>query len=143
MFSRFRVGVRTPNSGLTAKRSTFNRLDMLQGLCDQLPDGDAVPRVEHIADELLADTRFVALGPSQRRGVSGQTYTTRELLDVEHDILARADVKAAPGPHAFAVHDSDLRRVLHRMPSLSDEQRDRRTNPRVHDRVAPRCTRAR
>ena len=93
------VTLSTPTSGLTAKRSTFSRLDMLQGVCDRLSVGAAVPRIEDLADQLLADARFVTLGPSQRRGVPGQSYTTRELLDIEHDVSrTRAQKRRAPTP---------------------------------------------
>jgi conjugative relaxase-like TrwC/TraI family protein len=117
------VTLSTPTGGLTAKRSTFNRLDLLQGVCDQLPDGAPVSRIEWLADELALNARFVALGPIQRRGVPGRSYTTRELLDIERDVLTHARTKAA-GSHAFAVDDSDLRTVLHRTPGLADEQRE-------------------
>jgi conjugative relaxase-like TrwC/TraI family protein len=113
-----------PTSGLTAKRSTFSRLELIQGICDQLPNGAALPRIERLADELEIDPRFVALGPSRRPGVPGEIYTTRELLDIEEHVLACACAKAAPGRHTFAVTESDLRRVLRGVPrSLSSEQR--------------------
>lgn len=117
------VTLSTPTTGLTAKRSTFSRLEMLQGVCDQLPDGAPVGRIEWLADDLVLDTRFVPLGPIQRRGVPGRSYTTRELLDIERDVLAHARTQAA-GSHTIAVDDHDLRRVLHRTPGISDEQRE-------------------
>jgi conjugative relaxase-like TrwC/TraI family protein len=116
------VTLSTPTSGLTAKRSTFTRLELVQGVCDQLRDGATVAQIEWLADDLVLDTRFVPLGPIQRRGVPGRSYTTRELLDIEHDVLTHARTKAA-GSHTFAVDDADLRSVLHRTAGLSDEQR--------------------
>jgi conjugative relaxase-like TrwC/TraI family protein len=117
------VALSAPTSGLTAKRSTFSRLEMLQGVCDQLRDGGTVAEIEWLADDLVLDARFVPLGPIQRRGVPGRSYTTRELLDIEHEILTHARTKAA-GSHTRAVDDTDLQRVLDRTPGLSDEQRE-------------------
>ena len=96
---------------------------MLQGVCDQLRDGATVAQIEWLADDLVLDAHFVPLGPIQRRGVPGRSYTTRELLNIERDVLTHARTKAA-GSHTLAVDDADLRRVLHRVPGLSDEQRE-------------------
>ena len=87
--------------GLTRGVSTFTRLDVLRGVCDALGSGGSVAEIERLADRFLdgnKEVRLVAARP-RRRGVAGGgwggllpmdqvCYSTRELLAVEHQVVA-------------------------------------------------------
>jgi conjugative relaxase-like TrwC/TraI family protein len=47
--------------GLTAKRSTFTRADVIRAICERLPGGAAVSVVERAADAFLGSTHAVRL----------------------------------------------------------------------------------
>jgi ATP-dependent exoDNAse (exonuclease V) alpha subunit len=86
--------------GLTDKRATFDRRDLLRGVCEQLPAGLPIrlAGLRALATRVLRDERVVPLlgdVPAHSR-----RYSTRELLALEADALARAQdaQPSAAGP---------------------------------------------
>lgn len=79
--------------GLTLKRSTFDRKDLLRGVCEHLPVGTPVSltTLRALATRVLRDSRVVPLlGDAP---VSSRRYTTRELLLLETDALNLATAR--------------------------------------------------
>jgi hypothetical protein len=77
-------------TGLTQRRSTFDRRDLLRGVCERLPAGMPVrlTGLRALATRVLRDDRVVPLlGDAP---VSARRYSTRELLALENDALALA-----------------------------------------------------
>src|SRR5207248_10096131 len=88
-------------TGLTERRSNFDRRDVLQALCDRLPGGATVVSVEQLGEDYLARPEVVALGEAQaslRRGdgrvvsldLGGLRCSTTELLAIEGALLDAA-----------------------------------------------------
>lgn len=93
-----------PYAGLTARRSSFTRRDVLQALCERLPVGSTVADVEEIADWFLASkhsvplvTRDVAVQRDRRRSSVEQLYSTPELLALEAQVVEQAQAGAGVG----------------------------------------------
>ena len=104
-------------TGVTERRSTFDRQDVIKSLCDHLPNGAPVDDVMAMVELFLADPRVVAIGddPSPTR------WTTVDLLDRERRLV---DTSIAGGDAGRAVVPADRVRVsLGEHPQLSDEQR--------------------
>ena len=109
--------------GICANLSIFNRADVLAALVD-LPvphgDGDLQPllvpaaRLESLADGFLASRHVVALTPGR--------YTTREILAVQHRVVARYRHGLHRG--AALVPSPAINEALARQSELTDEQRD-------------------
>jgi conjugative relaxase-like TrwC/TraI family protein len=124
--------------GLTFRRSSFGRRDVLLELCQRLPAGVTVTarELEATADEFLASSRVVPLlgdrsvdadDDSFRRQdgrrlpvpVDERRYSTPELLALEQRLVERVRRSWHRAPAAgLAVEDAIAAR-----PSLSDEQR--------------------
>src|SRR4051812_7921479 len=91
--------------GLTARRSTFTRRDVVQRLCELVPAGNdaCVADVERLADAFLDSDRAVPVLATDASGRAGvvvgtegelvrtvpreRVYSTPELLRLEHEIL--------------------------------------------------------
>ena len=83
-------------TGLTEKRASFDRRDLLRGVCEQLPAGTPVrlTGLRALATRVLRDTRVVPLlGDAP---VGSRRYSTRELLALEQHALAIATRLAGP-----------------------------------------------
>ncbi len=123
--------------GLTGRRSTFTRRDVLQAWCERLPQGADVEVVERLVDELLAGDRVVPLAA----GVRGLThsdvvrradsrvvpataeerrYSTAELLALERRIIDGS--RGRRGEQAGTVAPDRVEEVLSARPELSTEQ---------------------
>jgi hypothetical protein len=109
--------------GICANLSIFNRADVLAALVDlPVPDGDGEPqpllvpaaRLESLADGFLASRHVVALTPRR--------YATREILAVQHRIVARYRQGLHRG--AARVASPVIDQVLAHQPELTDEQHD-------------------
>jgi hypothetical protein len=77
-------------TGLTEKRASFDRRDLLRGVCEQLPAGTPVRLrgLRALATRVLRDDRVVPLlGDAP---LAARRYSTRELLTLETDALALA-----------------------------------------------------
>jgi conjugative relaxase-like TrwC/TraI family protein len=120
--------------GLTRQKSTFDRRDVIQALCEQIPVGFLIDArdAEAAADRFLASGRAVALLPDNEcfRRRDGRLlpvareqlrYSTPELLAREQQLLDRAlgppSGSIAPAPPAAVVA------AVSRRPTLTEEQR--------------------
>jgi len=83
--------------GLTRKRSTFDRRDVLQGVCSVIPAGAPVSGAElrALATAVVRDPQTVPLLPDVP--VRFRRYSTRELLTVEADAQQRAAARLGDG----------------------------------------------
>jgi conjugative relaxase-like TrwC/TraI family protein len=138
--------------GLTAKRSTFTRRDVIQALCERLPDGAEVAVVERLADRFLASPEAVVLAIGERAAARDallqrddgrlvralpdeRRYTTAELLRIETYLLTRA--RQGRDADAGIARAVALERAVADRPTLSDEQLEMvRRLTRDGDRVA-------
>jgi hypothetical protein len=77
-------------TGLTDKRASFDRRDMLRGVCEQLEPGTPVrlTGLRALATRVLRDPRVVPL--LGEAPVRSRRYSTRELLALEQDALRLA-----------------------------------------------------
>ena len=74
--------------GLTARGTTFTRPDVVMAIAERLPAGAPAPYVAELADRLLATSAVKQLDdPTPGRPPA---YTTTELLDREHELIAIA-----------------------------------------------------
>ena len=119
--------------GLTHKKSTFTRLDVLRELAEWAVDGATIDEVERVTSRLLDDPEAVDLGvdtngsedvelrSGRRIGTVTRRYSTRELLALEQRIIDLAlRHNTAPRPHLLP---SVTKLVLANKPGLSGEQR--------------------
>jgi conjugative relaxase-like TrwC/TraI family protein len=129
-------------TGLTAKRTTFHRRDIIQAACTHNPRGATVAQIERLADEILdtASREIVALRGDQTPLPEGDAetadgtrltdqrdtivYTTRELLNHELAIIDTAHARANESTAKLDRRRVDElldRRATNRQ--LADEQR--------------------
>jgi len=123
--------------GLTGRRSTFTRRDVLQAWCERLSQGADVEVVEGLADELLGDGRVVPLAADVRglthsdvvRRADGRVvaataeerrYSTAELLVLERRIIDGS--RARRDEQAGTVAPDRVEAVLRARPELTGEQ---------------------
>ena len=123
-------------TGLTAKRSTFTRPDVLREICQRLPAGAPVEAIENAADAFLRSSRAVRLlvprdrlrHPVAIRRQDGRQvtlphqpiYSTPELLALERQILERAMSSRRAG--LGLARPADVERALAARPWLAGEQ---------------------
>ena len=124
--------------GLTHRRSSFGRRDVLLELCERLPAGATVTarELEGAADDFLASSRVVPLvrargvdadnGAFRRRdgrrlpvAAEERRYSTPELLAIEQRLVDRVRRARRRGPTAARTVDT----AIAARPSLSEEQR--------------------
>ena len=125
--------------GLTAKRSSFTRRDVLEALCDRLPPGAnvSVQELESIGDQLLASSLVIPLVGERDHDEAGTRFrrrdgrvlpvareelrfSTPEFLALERGLIDRA----LKGRHAGVgiTEPRELERALGARPTLSAEQ---------------------
>jgi conjugative relaxase-like TrwC/TraI family protein len=122
--------------GLTYRRSSFGRRDVLLELCERLPPGTKVTarELEDGADAFLSSSRVVPLagdrgldadsfrGPDGRRlpvATDERRYSTPELLAVEQRLVGRV----RRSPHRAPTAGRAAAAAIAARPSLSEEQR--------------------
>jgi len=127
----------TGSEGLTGRRSTFTRRDVLQAWCERLPQGADVSVVEGLVDELLAGDRVVPLAADVRglthsdvvRRADGRVvpataeerrYSTAELLALERRVIDGSSGRR--DDQAGTVAPDRVEEVLSARPELSAEQ---------------------
>ena len=104
--------------GLTRERSTFCRREVVQAFAEAARDGARVEAIEAAADAFLDRRDVVALDES-----AGELrYSTRELLQVERDLLDGAERRRSEGAGRADVSDVEV--ALAFRPTLSNEQRE-------------------
>jgi len=123
--------------GLTGRRSTFTRRDVVQAWCERLPQGADVDVIEGLADELLAGHRVVPLAADVRglthsdvvRRADGRVvaatgeerrYSTPELLALERRVIDGSSGRR--DEQAGTVAPDRVEQVLSARPELSTEQ---------------------
>ncbi|MCU1498519.1 MAG: Ti-type conjugative transfer relaxase TraA [Acidimicrobiales bacterium] len=120
-------------SGLTERRSTFGRREVIQGICERLEGGADTDEVLALADAFLDDREHVVplvVGDVERiRRADGTTapvpasaprYTTQDMLDTEADLLLMATGRRASG--AGLAHSAWIDHAIDGRPTLHDEQ---------------------
>lgn len=121
--------------GLTERRSTFTRRDVLQAWCELLPPGVdlTLAGIEELADAFLRSQRVVVLAEGERpaslrrrdgrlippAGVE-RIYSTPELLALERRIIEHAVERRAA--RAGLATSRAVERAIERRPSLAGEQ---------------------
>ncbi len=121
-------------TGLTRAKSTFDRRDVIQALCERWPAGLVIDALtlEAAADRFLASGRAVALLPADEsfRRRDGRVlpiareqlrYSTPELLACEQHLIERAVSSAGVG--AGRATPEAVPQAITARPTLSDEQR--------------------
>jgi ATP-dependent exoDNAse (exonuclease V) alpha subunit len=119
-------------SGITEQRSTFNRRDAIQNICDLLPDGADTGDVMALLGDFLYYREVVHLtaGGSDRlhRGdgksapipADPRLFTTRDMVQTERNLLSLAASRRHAG--AGLAYRAAVGDALARRPSLSGEQ---------------------
>jgi conjugative relaxase-like TrwC/TraI family protein len=118
--------------GLTARRSTFDIRQVIEGVCDALPYGAPVDRVLALAEGFLASEHVLALDVDRNRsmrradgrlvpcGDGLSRFTTPEMVATEQALLARAAERRHERT-GITRHDH-LERALQAYGTMSDEQ---------------------
>jgi conjugative relaxase-like TrwC/TraI family protein len=119
-------------SGVTEQRSTFNRRDVIQHICDQLPAGADTGEALALADAFLASRDVIHLpagdadrihrtdGASAPIPTDPRQYTTRDMLQAEGYLLRLVASGRSAG--AGLARPDTLYRALAARPGLSGEQ---------------------
>jgi conjugative relaxase-like TrwC/TraI family protein len=122
--------------GLTHRRSTFTRRDVIQRLCNELPAGAATTgaELEDAADRFLRSERAVVLAVGSARSdvlrrrdgravplvADERVYSTPELLGLERRVLEHAI--DGQGAGIAVARDRAIEDALRRRPTISREQ---------------------
>lgn len=116
--------------GLTARRSTFGRKQVIEGVCNALTAGGRVDDVLELVDEYLASEHVIALDRTSRpalrvgggrlvpAGSAEAVWTTPDMVAIEQRLLAQTAARAA---ESTAVASPDA--AIAARPTLSAEQR--------------------
>ena len=112
--------------GLTQRRSSFTRADVVRGWCEQLPAGAPLPQVLALADAFLAARTGLAVpldaaAQADPLGASAARWSTPELLAIETRLVQWATSRTNTG---VGVADAGtVADALRRRPTLTNEQR--------------------
>ena len=118
--------------GLTKNRSTFGRREVIQGICDLLPNGAPIADICEWADLFidsdrctrLAGTKSAVIRTNDGRTVSARTdetrFSTPDMLATERRLIATAVERVNAGVGAAASYLVDI--AIAQRPSMSDEQ---------------------
>ena len=104
-------------AGVTRRRSTFDRRDVVKGVCDRMPAGAPVDQVVDLVDRFMLHPDVVPIGEPE----VATRWTTRDLLACERRLLETASGARSAGR---ALVDTDVGgSVLCANASLDGEQR--------------------
>jgi conjugative relaxase-like TrwC/TraI family protein len=123
--------------GLTRRRASFTRRDVIQAWCERLPHGEEVAAIEALADRFLGSGRTVTLAQDVRRlthsdvvrradgrvvaaTAEERRHSTPELLATERRLIDGAIARRGAG--VAVVDKATVEEVLRSRPSLSAEQ---------------------
>jgi Ti-type conjugative transfer relaxase TraA len=121
-------------TGLTEKRSTFGRRDVIMAICDALPAGGDADEIVRMADAFLESHDIVPLGAVEgeriRRAdgtsaparVDDTRFTTTEMIVTERRVVEIAESRRHAGIGIADV--TELTAAIEHRPTLSPEQRD-------------------
>lgn len=118
--------------GLTRNRSTFGRREVIQGICDLLPNGAPIADICQWADLFidsehcpqLTTTKSAVIRTTDGRTVSARTdetrFSTPDMLDAERRLIGTALERIDAG---VGIADRQLvESAIAQRPSMSDEQ---------------------
>ena len=103
--------------GLTARRATFGRGEILEAICNQLPHGAPVNTVVALADAFVGSPHVIALSREQD---TVTRWTTPEMLATEHRLLELVDAGRDRAAGTARSHAVDA--ALRMWPSFTAEQ---------------------
>jgi conjugative relaxase-like TrwC/TraI family protein len=103
--------------GLTKHNSTFGRPDVVRAIASRLPEGADVATVEGLADTFLFTSK-----PVRVDSMHGRLWTTQELLDTEHRVIA--GVVARRHDRAGIAGRAEVTAAIAARSTISDEQGD-------------------
>ncbi len=118
--------------GLTEQRASFGRRNVIEAICEALPQGASSDRVNDLANDFLRFSDVVALGEVEGEHIhraDGTTaparaddrrYTTTEMLSVEQRVIGLATASTASG--RGVVNVGVVRGACEERPALSEEQ---------------------
>lgn len=104
--------------GLTEHRSTFDRRHLIQAVAEHASIGARPEQLLERARAVLTDPAFVEL--DRESGLSGRLYSTRELLNLEQQVLDGFDRRRNTGSARCPAKDVEW--VIADRPTLGDEQ---------------------
>lgn len=105
--------------GLTAHRSTFGRGDVLEAICNGLPNGGRVADIVELADAFLSSPQVVALS-RDADDHRPPRWTTPEMLATEDRLLRTVEVSR--DAHVGTTDGDHLTTALATRPTLTPEQ---------------------
>jgi len=120
--------------GLTRNSSTFGRREVIQGICDRLPNGAPIADICDWADLFvdsehctrLPGTKSAVIRTNDGRTVSARTdetrFSTPDMLATERRLIATAVERVNAGVGAVSSYLVDT--AIAQRPSMSDEQAD-------------------
>jgi conjugative relaxase-like TrwC/TraI family protein len=106
--------------GLTQKRASFTRRDVIRAWSEALQQGASAQDIRRLADELLRRDDVVQLLNPEGEHHREHRYSTQEMLHVEQGIIDRALGRRGSGL-GIAVPET-VEAALRRRPSISAEQ---------------------
>jgi len=117
--------------GLTARRSTFGRAEVLEGICDRLPGGGRIVDIVALGDAFLASDHVIPIGPPRPEtgatdrstngaDVSVERWTTPEMVATERRLLEL--VEAGQRAQVGRTQPEALAAALANRPTLQPEQ---------------------
>jgi conjugative relaxase-like TrwC/TraI family protein len=109
--------LRSP-SGMTARRSTFTRRDLLQVLAER---SDPSERVTVVGLQLMADAFLASEEVVRVTEVGEPRYSVRELIAKEREIVELATLTGGKGVPVAS--DAGFKLAVERRPALTSEQR--------------------
>ena len=110
--------------GLTARRSTFSKAQVLEAICDRLPGGGRVLDIVALSDAFLTSQHVIPVGPPQPETDATDTgperWTTPDMVATEHRLLQL--VEAGQSTQAGQTQPQALAAALAQQPTLEAEQ---------------------
>ncbi len=117
--------------GLTCRRSTFGRAEVLEAICDRLPGGGRAVDIVALGDAFLASDHVIPIGPPQpdvdepdwgtaAAGGRVERWTTPEMVATEHRLLEL--VEAGQRAQVGRTQPENLAAALAQRPTLEPEQ---------------------
>ena len=76
-------------TGLTHRTSTFRRRDVIRAIAENYPGGARLARIEQLADQWIRH-RAILVEPPELSRTNRTAWTTPEMLDIEHRLVAGA-----------------------------------------------------
>ncbi len=112
------------SDGLTSRRSTFSRAQVLEAICDRLPGGGRVLDIVALGEAFLASDHVIPIVPprpeTDATDAGVERWTTPEMVATEHRLLQL--VEAGQSTQAGRTQPQALAAALAQQPTLEAEQ---------------------